>query len=143
MWDSVLDCCVKKSRYLEEDDEGQPCCQDAPVMLGECVCIGGPGRLSVVFVPTQDQKHLESELPFLRLDVSNCPGAMNQQQLTTIVLGAKPGTDTTSAGDLASRASRKASREASREAWWTRSSLMCSPKKDLINLQCWRLEGKS
>lgn len=49
-----------------------------------------------------------SELLFLRLDVSNCPGAMNHQQLTTGVLGAKPGTDTISAGHLAFRASREA-----------------------------------
>lgn len=44
-----------KIRYLEEDDEGQSCCQDAPVMLGEGVCVGGPGRLSVVFIPKPDQ----------------------------------------------------------------------------------------
>lgn len=43
-WNSV-------SSYLEQNDEGESCSQDTPVLFGERVRIRGPGGLPVVFVP--------------------------------------------------------------------------------------------
>lgn len=40
--------------HLEDDDEGQPCRQDSPEVLGDVVLVLRPRRLPVVFVPVGD-----------------------------------------------------------------------------------------
>lgn len=108
----------QKIRYLEEDDEGQSGCQDAPVMFGERVRIRRPGRLSVVFIPKPKNRSDHRASTFGRCDwkVSGSPGVTTRQQPTAVVLGSNPGTEASLQRNHPSEPPEKP------VSWWTWST---------------------
>lgn len=58
--------------YLEDDDEGQPCCQDGPEVLGDVILVLRPRGLPVVLVPAEGGRDQGGSAAGIRAPAGGC-----------------------------------------------------------------------